>query len=73
MVVNHMPQVPLTVILTSQGAQSAIRNPPTTRRYCNPPQSAIRHAQNAKSLQAFEPESARSQERLRIGPPKLPR
>eukprot|EP00969_Alexandrium_andersonii_P116156 5136439-Alexandrium_andersonii.AAC.1 len=42
-------------IFTSLGAQSAIRNPPKARRCCNPPQSAIRHVENAKSRQAFEP------------------
>eukprot|EP00969_Alexandrium_andersonii_P189619 8377865-Alexandrium_andersonii.AAC.1 len=32
-------------------AQSAIRNPRKARQHCNPPQSAIRRAENAKSLQ----------------------
>eukprot|EP00969_Alexandrium_andersonii_P034166 1494246-Alexandrium_andersonii.AAC.1 len=44
-------------------AQSAIRNPPNARQGRNPPQSAIRHAQNAKSLRALEPGTAQAQER----------
>eukprot|EP00969_Alexandrium_andersonii_P257619 11390343-Alexandrium_andersonii.AAC.1 len=44
----------LTGIFTSQSAQSAIRNPP---------QYAIRHAEHAKSLQAFKPGTARAQEK----------
>eukprot|EP00969_Alexandrium_andersonii_P095931 4236385-Alexandrium_andersonii.AAC.1 len=46
---------PLSGIFTLRGAQSAIRNPPNARRYCNPPQSANCPAENATSLQAFEP------------------
>eukprot|EP00969_Alexandrium_andersonii_P372563 15482007-Alexandrium_andersonii.AAC.1 len=49
-------------ICTSQGAQSAIRNPPKAHQCCNPPKSAIRHAYNANSLQAFGPGTARAQE-----------
>eukprot|EP00969_Alexandrium_andersonii_P370298 15476976-Alexandrium_andersonii.AAC.1 len=37
----------------AQGAQSAIRNSLKARQCCNPPQSAIRHAEHVKSLQAF--------------------
>eukprot|EP00969_Alexandrium_andersonii_P129665 5731482-Alexandrium_andersonii.AAC.1 len=37
--------------LPLQGARSAIRNAPNTRQCCNPPRSAIRHTQSAKSLQ----------------------
>eukprot|EP00969_Alexandrium_andersonii_P190439 8413107-Alexandrium_andersonii.AAC.1 len=51
-----------------QGAQSALRNPPKARQGSNPPQSAIRPAEHAKSLQAFEPGTARAQERPYIGP-----
>eukprot|EP00969_Alexandrium_andersonii_P220216 9725851-Alexandrium_andersonii.AAC.1 len=56
-----------------EGAQSAIRNPPNAFQHCNPPQSAIRHAENTKSLQALEPGTARAQERPQNWPPTLPR
>eukprot|EP00969_Alexandrium_andersonii_P046150 2024753-Alexandrium_andersonii.AAC.1 len=39
----------------------------------NPPQSAIRPAENVKSPQAFEPGIARAQERPQNWHPKLPR
>eukprot|EP00969_Alexandrium_andersonii_P063232 2784318-Alexandrium_andersonii.AAC.1 len=41
--------------------RSAIRNPPNARQCWNPPQSAIRHAENAESRQAFEPGTAQAQ------------
>eukprot|EP00969_Alexandrium_andersonii_P261529 11562059-Alexandrium_andersonii.AAC.1 len=56
-----------------RGGQNAIRNPPNARQCCNPPQSAIRPAECAKSLQAFEPGTARAQERPQNWAPKLPR
>eukprot|EP00969_Alexandrium_andersonii_P357398 15448716-Alexandrium_andersonii.AAC.1 len=43
-------------------------NPLKARQCFNLPQSAIRLAENAKSLRALEPGTARAQERLKIGP-----
>eukprot|EP00969_Alexandrium_andersonii_P348545 15412021-Alexandrium_andersonii.AAC.1 len=63
----------LSGIFTSQGAQSAIRNPRKDRQRCNPPQSAIHHGEHAKSLQAFERGTARAQKRPQNWSPKLPR
>eukprot|EP00969_Alexandrium_andersonii_P010634 463232-Alexandrium_andersonii.AAC.1 len=44
-----------------------------SRPYCNPPQSAIRPEEHATSLQAFEPGTARAQERPRTLSPTLAR
>eukprot|EP00969_Alexandrium_andersonii_P154920 6848949-Alexandrium_andersonii.AAC.1 len=63
----------MTDILTSRGAQCAIRNPRKARPCCNPPQSAIRHAKNATSPEAFESGIAPTQERPQNGSRKLPR
>eukprot|EP00969_Alexandrium_andersonii_P300359 13279225-Alexandrium_andersonii.AAC.1 len=52
--------------------QSAIRNPPKAIQCRNPPQSAIRPADNAKSLQAFEPGTVRSQEKASNLVPEAP-
>eukprot|EP00969_Alexandrium_andersonii_P349310 15430752-Alexandrium_andersonii.AAC.1 len=41
--------VPTTGVFTSQGAQSPIRNPPKASQRCNPPQSAIHHAEDANN------------------------
>eukprot|EP00969_Alexandrium_andersonii_P304300 13451027-Alexandrium_andersonii.AAC.1 len=57
-----------TGIFTLRGAQRAIRKPPNSRQCCNPSQFAICPAENATSLQAFEPGTARAQERHQIGP-----
>eukprot|EP00969_Alexandrium_andersonii_P268281 11855222-Alexandrium_andersonii.AAC.1 len=47
---------------------------PNSHRYiASPPQSALRHACNAESLQALEPGAVRAQEWPRHGSPKLPR
>eukprot|EP00969_Alexandrium_andersonii_P117549 5200250-Alexandrium_andersonii.AAC.1 len=48
-------------------------NPPKARQCCNPPQSAIRPAYNATSLEALEPGTMRAQERPQNCPPKLTR
>eukprot|EP00969_Alexandrium_andersonii_P013393 584844-Alexandrium_andersonii.AAC.1 len=48
-------------VCTWQGAQNAILNPPKARHCCNPPQSAIRHADHATSPQALEPGTALAQ------------
>eukprot|EP00969_Alexandrium_andersonii_P259039 11453373-Alexandrium_andersonii.AAC.1 len=58
---------------TLQGAQSAIRTPPKARQYCSPPQHALRHAYDSKTLHALEPRTVRAQERPQIWSPKLPR
>eukprot|EP00969_Alexandrium_andersonii_P246633 10899339-Alexandrium_andersonii.AAC.1 len=54
-------------------ARSAIRNHLKGRQYCNPPQSAIRHAKHSKRLHAFGSGTARAQERSQNWSPKLPR
>eukprot|EP00969_Alexandrium_andersonii_P349450 15431042-Alexandrium_andersonii.AAC.1 len=64
--------VALPGIFTPQGVRSAIRNPPNACQCCNPPQSAMRPAENTTSRQAFEPGTARAQERPRNRSPKLP-
>eukprot|EP00969_Alexandrium_andersonii_P063876 2813690-Alexandrium_andersonii.AAC.1 len=52
-----------TGILTLRGTQRAIRTPPKARQRCNPPQSAIRHAEPAKPHLAFGAWAARAQSR----------
>eukprot|EP00969_Alexandrium_andersonii_P064627 2846161-Alexandrium_andersonii.AAC.1 len=60
-------------IFIRPGAQRAIRDPLKAHQRCNPPHSAIRPVQDATSRQAFEPGTARAQERPRNGSPELPR
>eukprot|EP00969_Alexandrium_andersonii_P136956 6058659-Alexandrium_andersonii.AAC.1 len=55
--------VATTGICAWQGTQSAIHNPLKARQSCNPPQSTIRPAEHASSLQAFEPGTAPAQGR----------